>query len=307
MTTNAAAPAATPVPGSPEHDAAMIALAERSGVRVTMSDTEGNVLASSKPGDPAPAAAPANEPAAEQRPEWIPEKFWTGSLAESAQKMAASYAELERARSQPKPAAPAPQPAAAPGTEGQPQGDAPATEQTPAINSLLERAASEYEANKTFTDETFEALEKAGIPRGMAQNYVAGLAAQAELVETKVYGAAGGQAQYTAMSEWAAANLSEAQLAAYNSAVTSGDLTATLGAVENLKALYTAANGADPQTRVERVGGSGNEPVAEMYRSKHEVMKDMNDPRYKAGDKAFHALVDRKLEAAMRAGIDVGF
>jgi hypothetical protein len=109
------------------------------------------------------------------------------------------------------------------------------------------------------------------------------------------------------MAAWAKANLPAEQIAAYNAAVGSGDLDATIGAVKNLKAIYTAANGSDPTGRVERMGGSGNEPLAEMYNSKQEVFKDMATEAYRKGDKAFHAKVDRKLAASMKAGIELGF
>jgi hypothetical protein len=283
-----AAAATPPVPGTPEHDAAMIARAEQDGARTVIRDTAGNVL----------DTPPAGEPPQGEKPP--PEGNLILGKFKTQEDLVAAYKALETKLGAAKPAAPpAATPPGTPPAEGAPQA-------TP-IQTLFDKAAAEYASSQQFTPETVTALESAGVPRSMIDNYVAGLQAQAQVAEQAVYGAAGGKAEFETMQAWAATNLTAEQIDAFNYAVGSGDINATKGAIANLKALYTSANGSDPAARVERQGGSGNEPPADMYRSKIEVQKDMNDPRYKNGEKAFHALVDRKLEAAMRAGIDLGF
>jgi hypothetical protein len=300
--------AQAPVPGSPEHDAAMIALAEKSGVRVSIGTTEGEHQQITD--GTAPQAPPSDQP--EAAGNLILGKFKT------QEDLVKAYAELEKKLG----AAPAgdgkPKLAALPGeaqpsvTDGEPpelnpeappQGD-PTAAVPP---DLMAKASAEFEKDGKFSDDTYTGLAKAGISRAYADAYVDGLKARAEVVQMKVYSEAGSKDEYVKLTTWAQANLDATQIAAYNASVTSGDINTTLGAIKNLKALYAGANGSTPETRIERTGGSGNEPVADMYRSKLDVQKDMNDPRYRSGDRAFHAAVDRKLEAAMAAGIDLGF
>lgn len=290
----------TPTPGSPEHDAAMIALAERSGVNIKMTNaTTGEVADLSAPAQPqsAPADAPADQPA-EQPTELLAGKF------KSTDELVKAYKALEsKLGSQNKPAIAKP---------GQPQAaqEQPAeqpAEQPPALTELLEKAAAEYSESNGFAEDTVKAFEAAGIPRNVVENYVNGLVAQAQLAASKVYEAAGGETNYNSLVEWAAANWSAEQITAFNAAIQGASVEAAIGAVSTLKALYDASNGTQAAGRVEPQGGAANQPPVEMFKSKDELTAAMNDPKYLAGDPSFHAEVDRKLAASLQAGIYLGF
>lgn len=347
-----------PVPGSPEYDAAMIAVAEKSGSRIRYGDATRGVSVEISTPEAAPADAQVENPPApaakKERPANVPEKFWNAETGEvNTEALLASYAEAERAISKPtEPPKVEPQ-AAAPSAEAQAldaarvavkaaQGELAAattdeakaaataklvaakaaafeaaeaaqakepkpTEVAPKgdLQSAMNSAAADYAKDGKISDESFKALEAAGITREYATQYAEGLRASAQLVEMQVFQEAGSKDEYVKMSQWAASNMTPEQIAAYDKAVTSGSLDATLGAVKNLKALYKAANGSSPTARIESENGGA--PRGDMFRSQQEVTTAMNDPRYLKGDKAFHAEVDRKLEAALRAGINLGF
>lgn len=331
----------TPVPGSPEHNAAMIALADQNS-RIMISDNSGNRVEVPKE---QPAVAPAVVPAAapESGEQLILGKFKTQADLEAA------YQELQRKQS-----APAKTPAVAPKVEPQidhaanvnaaiakvvaaqtklasAADDATKTaaqaeltaanaeavaantaalaapqqeqEQTSGLNSAMELAAKAYNETGDISEEAYVALEAQGITREYAQQYAVGLKAQAELAEVKTYAEVGGQDKYTAIKAWADTNFTPAQKATFNEAM-QGDLETFLGQVRTMKQLYEASQGRAPAARIDVNGGSNTATPVAMFRSEAEVTKAMSDPRY-ASDPAYRKDVEQKMLASMNAGLNV--
>ena len=327
------------VPGSPEHDAAMIKAAEEGGVRIRVTDGEGQTaeVAASELKEAAPVQATAD---IKQRPDNVPEKFWNkekGEVNVEALLKSNADAQIELTRraqapaQQQTPAAPVKSDAQkaaeaelaaattdeakaaaqtkldAANTAAKAVADAAAAETAKTANVTQARAeaTAELQRDGKISDATYAKLEQAGFDRETVDNYVAGEKARAEVVELKVYNEAGSKEEYAKMVQWAAANWSPEQVTAFNAALEKNDLTATLGAVKSLKSAYTEASGTDATVRVS--GGGNNVVTGDMFRSKQEVNAAMSDKRYTSGDKAFHAEVDRKLEASIKANIDLGF
>lgn len=105
-------PAATPERGSPEYVAAMVAR-NRAGFGTPQAPRTFADLKPQATENPAPKETPAQKtpetpkapeaPAKKERPAHIPEKFWDAEKGEvRVEDLAKSYAELEKARSQPK-------------------------------------------------------------------------------------------------------------------------------------------------------------------------------------------------------------
>ncbi|MBZ5882535.1 hypothetical protein LAX69_24565, partial [Escherichia coli] len=92
------------------------------------------------------------------------------------------------------------------------------------------------------------------------------------------------------ISAWAASNLTNAELQAYNAQVEGGNLTAAKMAVQGLKARFEAENGNEPSLLNGVTGGDSTE----VFRSTAELTAAMRDPRYKK-DPAYRADVERKL------------
>lgn len=178
------------------------------------------------------------------------------------------------------------------------QGDA---EEAPAEEEVVREAvedagldfnalSNEYFENEGLADESYESLEKAGIPREMVDSYIAGQEALLDASKGQVYNSVGGEETYTAMTEWAADNLEDAQIDAYNTAVNSGDMNQALLAASGLRAMYEASSGSEP---ARSISGQARASV-DSYASLAQMKADMADPRY-AADSAFREQVAQKL------------
>ena len=106
----------------------------------------------------------------------------------------------------------------------------------------------------------------------------------------QVYNSAGGEAEYGRLTSWAAQNLSEQKLNAFNDMIDRGNSTAIQIAVAGLRAEYEAQEGYEG-----RMLTGKNAPAADGFRSQAEVVQAMSDPRYDR-DEAYRQDVYDKLE-----------
>ena len=150
--------------------------------------------------------------------------------------------------------------------------------------------ADEYAQNGQLADESYEALEKSGIPREYVDQFIAGQKAIGEQQTNTVKDMVGGNEAYDEMAKWASDNMSEGEKKAYNTAVNSQDMDTVKLAVESLKAKYQTANGTEPNL----VQGKATPATEQGYESWAEVTQAMADPRY-AKDPAYQAAVKAKI------------
>jgi hypothetical protein len=323
-------PPAAIVPGSPEYNAAMIAKAQGSSavingvpanLSITVPDTSGTPAAAttSQPA-PVPTIPVANKP---QKPEGLPDKFWDAVAGVvRVVDLTKSYTELERARTKPvepaadgKPvemAAAKPDPAAEAAAKA--VADAAAAEAAKAAPAVTEatRATARDAANAQFqkdgklSEESFAALEKQGYGRAEVTAYIAGQAAQAQMFANSVYAAAGGQEAYGKMIAWGQTNFAPGEVAAFDSALKSGNTDMMKMAVNGLKARYTAEFGKGGTLVTGAGTPTGGAAGPSGFASKNEMVTAMRDLRYTKGDPAFHAEVAQKVQAAIRSGVDLG-
>jgi len=199
------------------------------------------------------------------RPEWLPEKF------SSAEDMATAYQELESKLGNPE-------------ATPEPEGEQP--ESVSAINA----ATDEFMESGQLSDETFEALEKSGLPKQLVESYIAGQQAIADTQANEVFGAVGGQEGYQAMAEWATENLDEGSLDAFNQIVETGTVEQAKVAAQGLYSQFRAASGGAPQLVQGQTTGQSVVP----FTSSAMVSQAMSDPRYKQ-DPSYQAEVHRRL------------
>ncbi len=224
------------------------------------------------------AEAPAESEVKQNRPEGLPEKF------NSVEDLAKSYAELESKL-------------------GQPKEEAPKEEVKTESNDLeiaekaVESAGLDMESlNKEFADEgklgeeSYNKLEKAGISKEVVDQFIAGQQAIAEKTAGEVRSIVGGDEQYGMMITWAKDNLSDSEIAAYNTAVNNSDIETVKLAVSGLQSRYQASEGKDPNLVKGTASGTGESG----YTSWAQVTKDMADDRY-SKDPAFQAEVKQKI------------
>jgi hypothetical protein len=257
-------------------------------------------LVSAPSGADAPAAPPANttvaaqSPAAQETPAAQPQGGeLIGGKFKSTEDLLAAYKALESKLGQ----------STAPKVEAPATTETPTTE-TPATPDAAQQAVqnaglniqnlfTEYAEKGDLAPESYEALAKVGITKEVVQAHIAGQQALADAQAQQLYSLAGGQDSFTKMTEWAGTNLTDAEIAAYNDAVTKGSLDQAKLAVSGLHARFAAAEGVRPNLVT---GQTNAKPVG--YQSVQEMTRDMSDPRYISGDPAFHAMVDAKIANA---------
>ena len=223
---------------------------------------------------------PVEENVTQSKPEGLPEKF------NSVEDLAKSYSELEKKLGDNKEA---------------PKEDAPKTETKTTDLEIAEKAvesaglnmdnlATEYNEKGELDTKSYEALEKAGIPKDYVNQFIEGQKAIADQQATSIKDMVGGVDTYTEMSNWAAENMSEQEKTAYNTAVNSKDIETAKLAVVGLKAKFESANGNEPSL----VEGKGTITGQDGYKSWAEVTAAMGDDRY-SKDPAYQAMVQEKL------------
>ena len=217
----------------------------------------------------------------QSKPEGLPEKF------NSVEDLAKSYAELEKKLGEPKPQE-TPEPKQ---QEAKPDDLEIANKAAESAGLNMQDLQSEFDNSGELKPESYQALEKAGIPKEYVDQFIAGQLAMRENLVSDVKGVAGGEDSYAEMMQWASDNLSETEKAAYNNAVNSTDVESIKLAVTGLKARYDSANGIEPTL----AKGKASPSTEGGYRSWAEVTEAMADPRYQK-DIAYQDDVKRKIQ-----------
>ena len=172
------------------------------------------------------------------------------------------------------------------------------SEDAPAV-SLINEASEEYYANDgTLSEETIEKFsEMSSTDLVNAYLEIQAKNPQApqgvEMSEgqvNSVQNAAGGEANYNRVIEWAANNLPNNQIDAFDSVVDSGNPAAIGIAFQGLQRQYDEANGYEGRMLQGKPAGS----KGDIYRSQAELVAAMSDPRYDT-DPAYRADVVDKL------------
>jgi hypothetical protein len=213
----------------------------------------------------------------EDRPQWLPEKF------KSPEDMAKAYAELESKLGKP--------------AEAKPQ-DTPADQPTDQVDQELQSKGlnladfnAEFAEKGELSPQSYDALEKAGYPRNYVDQFIDGQKARAALYESEVKAAAGGSETFNEMVEWAKANLTPADINAYNAAIDSGDQAKAKLAVSGVFQKFSSARPSEPSLFK---GATSSASSSDVYESIAQMQKDMASADYKS-DPAFRAKVQAKL------------
>ena len=173
-------------------------------------------------------------------------------------------------------------------------------EATSAGIELIQGASDEYYANDgQLSPDTIEQFKEMS-SSDLVNAYIAiqennpnqgGYSADLTDAEmNQVYNSAGGEAEYNRLTEWAADNLSERKLDAFNSMIDQGNATAIQIAVSGLRSEYEAQEGYEGRMLTGKAARA-----VDGFRSQAEVVRAMSDPRYDT-DPAYRQDVYDKLE-----------
>ena len=106
-----------------------------------------------------------------------------------------------------------------------------------------------------------------------------------------VYNSVGGEEQYEQLTSWAADNMDDRALDAFNSIIDQGNPTAIQIAVAGMKAEYDNAEGYEGRM----LTGKAAQNSRDGFRSQAELVQAMKDPRY-ANDPAYQQDIYDKVE-----------
>jgi hypothetical protein len=173
-------------------------------------------------------------------------------------------------------------------------------EATSAGIELIQGASDEYYANEgQLSAETMEQFKEMS-SNDLVNAYIAiqennpnqgGYSADLTDAEmNQVYNSAGGEAEYNRLTAWAADNLSETKLDAFNNMIDQGNATAIQIAVSGLRSEYEAQEGYEGRMLTGKAARA-----VDGFRSQAEVVRAMSDPRYDT-DPAYRQDVYDKLE-----------
>ena len=173
-------------------------------------------------------------------------------------------------------------------------------EATSAGIELIQEASDEYYANEgQLSPDTIEQFKEMS-SNDLVNAYIAiqennpnqgGYSADLTDAEmNQVYNSAGGEAEYNRLTEWAADNLPDRKLDAFNSMIDQGNATAIQIAVSGLRSGYEAQEGYEGRMLTGKAARA-----VDGFRSQAEVVRAMSDPRYDT-DPAYRQDVYDKLE-----------
>ncbi len=188
------------------------------------------------------------------------------------------------------------------GYEEEEGSDEEVSDEAPAV-SLINEASEEYWANEgTLSEETIERFSEMS-SQDLVNAYIeiqkTNPQANPQGVEmsdaqvNSVMNAAGGEANYNRIVEWAASNLDNRSIDAFDSVVDSGNPAAINIAFAGLKSRYEEANGYEGRM----LSGKAADSRGDVFRSQAELVAAMADPRYDS-DPAYRADVVEKLNAS---------
>lgn len=186
------------------------------------------------------------------------------------------------------------------GYEEEEESDEEVPDDAPAV-SLINEASEEYYANdgqlSEETIERFSEMSSQDLVNAYLEIQANNPQAPQQSIElsegqvNSVVNAAGGQANYDSVIEWAGSNLPDNQIDAFDSVVDSGNPAAIGIAFQGLQSQYNEANGYEGRM----LQGKPASSSGDVYRSQAELVAAMGDPRYDT-DPAYRADVVAKLD-----------
>ena len=180
-----------------------------------------------------------------------------------------------------------------------------AQENSPAV-SLITEASAEYYANDNKlspeTVEKFSSMSSKDLVNAYLQMQQANPQPQTQAVDVSqadintIQNSVGGEAEYSKLTQWAADNLDQQKVSAFDSLIESGNVQAIQLAVAGLKTEYENANGYEGRM----LTGKAAKSSGDTFRSQAELIRAMSDSRYD-NDPAYRQDVIDKLD---RSDID---
>lgn len=155
-------------------------------------------------------------------------------------------------------------------------------------------AVKEYETSGSLSEETIEALNKAGYPPEVIEAFIEGRVAMEERFTKAIYESVGGEKEYRSIVNWASQNLNKKSIDTFNRAIDNNNINAITLMLEGMKAKMVAKMG----TAKKSIHGGASAPNGSPkgYNSKADMIKAMSDPRY-GRDAGYTRMVEQQMWA----------
>lgn len=136
--------------------------------------------------------------------------------------------------------------------------------------------SKEYDEKGELSKETLDALDKAGYPKSVVDNYIDGLNALAEKFESTVKGFAGGDKGYSEMISYLQKQPDSVKKD-FNDLIGGGNLGAIKLAIKGIQAEMKTAYGTSNPTMMR---GQASRSTQVGFNTQADMVKAMSDPRY---------------------------
>jgi len=143
--------------------------------------------------------------------------------------------------------------------------------------------SNRFQETGEINEDDYSKLGEAGFSKQVIDTYLDGLrgaSGEADEIPTKqiqdIKNSIGGDSSYEQMQKWATANLSPAEIKAFDNLTQTADAPAIKMAVQGLYSQYKNAMGVEPNLVTGRASSSGPRP----FQSAAEVQAAVSDPRY---------------------------
>lgn len=156
----------------------------------------------------------------------------------------------------------------------------------------IKRAIREYEETGDISTRTLADLAAAGYPKELVESILSSQKALEERFVNAVYDRAGGKAEFERTIQWAAANLPQGTVDAFNKAIDNSNLEVISLMLEGIKSRMVSARGTANPTIIGGAGGSSGETKG--FASKADMIRAMSDPRY-GRDSTYTRSVEQKM------------
>lgn len=225
-----------------------------------------------------------NNQGGDERPDWLPEKF------NSVEDLANAYSQLEKRMGQGEEEDAEIEDIQEEEIEELPDGG-DVEQVLDSVGLDFDVFQQEYNERGELSADAYEALEEAGFPRSLVDNYIQGQEALSGSFTSEMQDIVGGEEAYAQMTAWASDNLPSDEIDAFNATMETGDPALSRFAIQGMFARYRSEGGGSEPTLVQ----GENMPVSGgKFDSAAELTAAMRDPRY-AKDPAYRSAVAQKL------------
>lgn len=155
----------------------------------------------------------------------------------------------------------------------------------------FDQIQTEFENNGELSQNTLDALDKAGYPKSVVDAYISGLEATVDRFVSAVHSMAGGEAEFNKLAEFIKSE-GKGAIETFNKTLETGDLGQLRAVMDGFRSRMVSKRGTSNRSLLGGGGSTGN--VVTGFATKDEMVAAMSDKRY-ARDPVYTNEVQNKV------------